>query len=90
MLSEPLTPLFPSGCRSEAIAIGDIYTELLGEFGRFVGGSVNAVNVLKKGVFVSPLVLKVSSLEHALKSLITFLEVGKTAAFPGRTVHISA
>jgi hypothetical protein len=61
--------------RTEALAIGNIYTELLGEFGRFVGGSINAVQILKKGVFVSPLELGVNHLEKTLQSLITVLQV---------------
>lgn len=78
----PSLPLSPCICapRTEALFIGDIYTELLGEFGRFVGGSVNAVTTLKKGLFVSPLALKVSHLEKSLKDLITFLEVGAACA----------
>lgn len=67
-------------CRGEALAIGNIYTELLGEFGRFVGGSLTAVNTLKKGVLVNPLALGVSHLEHSLQSLITFLDVSNTAS----------
>lgn len=86
-LSRTLPPfLSPSVCptRAEALFIGDIYTELLGEFGRFVGGSVNAVNTLKKGLFVSPLALKVGHLEKSLKDLITFLEVGLLHSASGR------
>jgi hypothetical protein len=75
-LSFPLSPPPHTPNRKEALFIGDIYTELLGEFGRFVGGSVNAVTTLKKGLFVSPLALKVGHLEKSLKDLITFLEVG--------------
>lgn len=63
--------------RTEALAIGNIYTELLGEFGRFVGGSITAVQTLKRGVFVSPLALGVNHLEASLNSLITFLQVGQ-------------
>lgn len=57
------------------MAIGSIYTELLGEFGRFVGGSVTAVQTLKRGVFMSPLELGVNHLEKSLDNLITFLQV---------------
>lgn len=72
------SPLFAPPHRTEALAIGNIYTELLGEFGRFVGGSINAVQTLKKGVFVSPLELGVNHLEKTLQSLITVLQVGLT------------
>lgn len=40
-----------------------------------MGGSINAVQVLKKGVFVSPLELDVNHLEKTLQSLITVLQV---------------
>jgi hypothetical protein len=64
--------------RDEALSIGNIYTELRGEFGRFVGGSITAVNTLKRGIFVSPLALGVNHLEKSLQSLIVFLEVSGT------------
>lgn len=67
--------------RGEALFIGNLWTELLGEFGRFVGGSFTAAQTLKKGVFINPLALGVSHLEKSLDSLITFLQVGPVVLF---------
>lgn len=65
-------------CRSEALAVGKIYTSLLNEFGRAVGNDLNAISTLAGGSLKSlnPISLGIDKLQFHLESLISFLQVG--------------
>lgn len=79
--------------REEAIEIGGVYTELLGEVGRAVGAGVNGLTSLTTGSMaaLNPLMIGADALEVHLRGLISFLEgaVDISVASPGRAVAMA-
>ncbi|KAF8061303.1 yqkD [Scenedesmus sp. PABB004] len=82
-----------SHIRSEALALGNVYAQLLGEFGRAVGAGVSAAETLGAGGlrFLNPFALGVDKLEVHLNALISFLEGAADASVskPGRAAHLA-
>lgn len=77
-------------CRQSALNIGNIYTELLGEFGRSVGAGVNLLSKSKVGHALNPISLGVNLLNLELNSLISFLQVSVAAGWWGMQTHMRA
>uniref|UniRef100_A0A383WQD6 Uncharacterized protein n=1 Tax=Tetradesmus obliquus TaxID=3088 RepID=A0A383WQD6_TETOB len=79
--------------RAEALAIGSVYTQLIGEFGRHVGNGLTAIETLGSGGlrFLNPLSLGIDALELHLNSLILFLQelAAPSVAGPGRGLALA-
>jgi hypothetical protein len=79
--------------RGEALAIGNVYTQLIGEFGRAVGNGLTAIETLGRGGlrFLNPLALGVDALELHLNSLIVFLQeaASPSVSGPGRALTLA-
>jgi hypothetical protein len=79
--------------RGEALAIGNVYTQLIGEFGRAVGNGLTAIETLSRGGlrFLNPLALGVDALELHLSKLIIFLQevAAPSVSGPGRAAALA-
>lgn len=64
-------------CSADAKALGAIYAELMGEFGRAVGGGITAFSSLAGGAgrLLNPVNLGLDVINFNIGNLISFLQV---------------
>lgn len=72
--------VFPACCRQHALTLGEIYTELLGEYGRALGGGLNAFAGFATsgaGRALNPISIGLDALNFQLNTLVSFLQVSQ-------------
>lgn len=75
-----LTPCVVLTCSEHVQLARNIYGELVGEFGRAVGGTISALGALangRAGRLLNPVNLGVDVLNFNINNIISFLEVSR-------------